>query len=164
MIQTKYISIVAAFLVVVFTSCVIFKQIEEYQMQKDPMLDKIREQINPLFSEKYGREAPREIERLIANRPNLLDEIRFYRGNKSYTINKQKVFLCLKDENDEYYNLNLLVYVTLHELAHVLCDEIGHTAKFDRIFQDLLAKADEMSVYDSKGYIDPNYCMYSDEE
>ena len=39
---------------------------------------------------------------------------------------KQKVYLCLKDENNEYYNDNMLIYVALHELAHVLCDEIGH--------------------------------------
>jgi hypothetical protein len=42
----------------------------------------------------------------------------------------------------------MLTYVGLHELAHVLCDEVGHTAKFYQIFDELLDKAHQMGLYD----------------
>ena len=47
--------------------------------------------------------------------------------------------MCLKDKNGKYYDDNMLNYVALHELAHVLCDEIGHTDKFYAIFDELRA-------------------------
>ena len=81
-------------------------------------------------------------------------------SNKSFTINKEHIFICTKNEKGEYYEDNMLVYVLLHELAHVLCDEIGHTAKFSRIFKELLDRAENAGIYNSK--IEPikNYCEY----
>ena len=54
----------------------------------------------------------------------------------------------------------MLIYVTLHELAHVRCDEIGHTEKFHRIFKEILDEAANKGVYDSKKAIIKNYCNY----
>lgn len=89
-----------------------------------------------------------------------VSRLEFYESNKSYTINKQKVHLCLKDKNGDYYNENMLTYVGLHELAHVLCDEVGHTEKFYRVFDDLLDKAHEMGLYDPSIPIIQDYCMH----
>lgn len=89
-----------------------------------------------------------------------VSKLEFYDSNKSYTINKQKVHLCLKDKNGDYYNENMLTYVGLHELAHVLCDEVGHTAKFYQIFDELLDKAHQMGLYDPSIPIIQDYCMH----
>ena len=70
--------------------------------------------------------------------------LQFFNDKKSYTINKQKVHLCIKDENGEYYNDNMLVYVSLHELAHVICDEVGHTQKFWAMFDAILEEASKI--------------------
>tara|TARA_Y100000114_G_C11595562_1_gene247862 strand:+ start:92 stop:550 length:459 start_codon:yes stop_codon:yes gene_type:complete len=92
-------------------------------------------------------------------------KLKFYNDKKSYTINKKKVHLCIKDENGKYYNDNMLVYVSLHELAHVLCDEVGHTPKYWAIFDALLEEASKIidpvtnkPVYDPNGKIDTEYC------
>ena len=92
-------------------------------------------------------------------------KLQFFNDKKSYTINKQKVHLCIKDENGEYYNDNMLVYVSLHELAHVLCDEVGHTPKFWAMFNAILEEASKIidpttnkPVYDPNGKIDLEYC------
>ena len=92
-------------------------------------------------------------------------KLTFYNDKKSYTINKKKVHLCIKDENGQYYNDNMLVYVSLHELAHVLCDEVGHTPKYWAIFDALLEEASKTidpvtnkPVYDPNGKIDTEYC------
>lgn len=92
-------------------------------------------------------------------------ELQYFTDKKSYTINKHKMHLCVKDEKENYYDDNMLVYVALHELAHVLCDEIGHTPKYWAIFDRLLKQAAETfdpvtnkMVYDPNGIIDKDYC------
>ena len=92
-------------------------------------------------------------------------KLKFYNDKKSYTINKKKVHLCIKDENGNYYNDNMLVYVSLHELAHVLCNEVGHTPKYWAMFDALLEEASKTidpitnkPIYDPNGKIDTEYC------
>jgi hypothetical protein len=88
----------------------------------------------------------------------VINELEIYVGDKSYTINKEKIFLCLKDKNDQYYDSNMLVYVLLHELSHVLNDEVGHGAKFQRIFDEVLEQATEAGIYDPDRPLIQNYC------
>ena len=88
-------------------------------------------------------------------------KIKFFAGKKSFTVNKKDMTLCLKDENDEYYDDNMLMYVGLHELAHVLCNEIGHTEKFHSIFDSLLEKGGSLGLYDSSIPPVKNYCNSS---
>jgi hypothetical protein len=70
----------------------------------------------------------------------------------------------LKDENNKYYDTNMLVYVLLHEISHSICDEVGHTKKFHLYFHELLKKAIEMKVYNPDIPIIKNYCLYNDEK
>ena len=92
-------------------------------------------------------------------------KLKFLHDKKSYTINKQKIHLCIKDDQGNYYNDNMVGYVSLHELAHVLCDEVGHTPKFWAIFDIVLDEASKTinpktgkQVFDPKGKIEDNYC------
>jgi CRISPR/Cas system CSM-associated protein Csm2 small subunit len=118
----------------------IFVRVREYYQQLDPMLDKIKNNLLPLHTK--------------------VKHIKFYEGKRSYTINKQRIYICLKDENNEYYDLNMLMYVSIHELAHAICNEIGHTEKFYRIFKHLLQKAEKLNIYNPKIPIISNYCNY----
>lgn len=97
--------------------------------------------------------------RLIKVFPGL-KEVDMYGSNKSFTINKETIYLCIKDENGSYYNDNMLTYVILHEYAHVLCDEIGHTDKFKEIFFDLLDRAEDHDLYNPDIPIILDYCEY----
>jgi hypothetical protein len=126
--------------VVVIVFFVLTRFVEEFK-KEDPMLHTIRNKIRPLH-------------------PEMVDHITLLEDTKSYTINKKKVYLCLKDENGEYYDDNMLVFVAIHELAHVICDEIGHTDKFQSIFQDLLNKAADLNIYDPSVAPIQNYCEY----
>ena len=100
------------------------------------------------------------MKRNIINNIDIINDISFHKGNKSYTINKQKIYLCLRDKKtDDYYGDNMLIYVTLHEIAHVLCDEIGHTEKFQEIFDSLLERATQMKIYNPNIPIITDYCQ-----
>ena len=129
--------------------------IEEYTLQDDPKIEEIMNTIAPLFSKNIKHTGYLE----PINKRDILNEISIYKGNKSYTINKEKVFLCLKKKTGEYYDMNILVFVTLHELSHVLSTTIGHDQNFNNIFDALLQKAAEMKIYNPDEPIDRNYCL-----
>jgi hypothetical protein len=156
-VQYKVFAIFIAIVIIALSGIAIYSQINEYYSQLDPKLFELLELIRPLFAQdNYTGELS------VLNDRDILSEIKLYKGDKSYTINKQKVYLCLQDENDAYYNMNMLIYVILHELAHVICDEIGHTEKFNRIFEELLDEANKKSIYNPSIPIIKDYCLYND--
>ena len=130
--------IITILLISILTIMFVGNRIREKYLEDDPILVELKEILCKTFPE--------------INNTILL------RGEKSYTINKSRIHICLKDENDNYYDKNMLTYVILHELAHVLCDEIGHTTKFHSIFTDVLDKAVKSGVYNDKIPTIKNYC------
>ena len=90
-----------------------------------------------------------------------IKDIKIYESEgKSYTINKEKVYLCLKDENNEYYNKNMLLYVLLHEYAHVLNKSVGHNEEFQEIFDNVLDKAIQAGIYNPAIPTIDDYCNH----
>ena len=67
----------------------------------------------------------------------------------SYTVNKgEKMVFCIREkESKKLHDLNLLMYVSLHELAHVGCKSIGHNEEFKRNFKFLLEVAKKIGIY-----------------
>lgn len=125
----------------VLTYLLFFLHVEFFSSTSDPVLDQLRNQlaeIHPRFR-----------------------NVELYVGEKSYTINKRKVFICMKDTKGRYYSRNMLCYVILHEYAHMLCDEVDHTNKFQRIFSDLLAKATARGLYDPNIPPISDYCGHN---
>lgn len=115
-----------------------------------------------VIKEQYQQSDPKLYE--IKEKLRLLDprvsKLRMFEDDKSYTINKKRVYLCLKDSEGNYYPMNMLMYVAIHELAHVLCNEVGHTPKFQNIFRQLLLKAETLGIYDPKIPVIKDYCGY----
>jgi hypothetical protein len=92
-----------------------------------------------------------------------LDKISLFGADKTYTINKQKVYICTKDGNgNPYRDKESLYHVASHEFSHVLCKSIGHTPEFYEIFNDLKRKmAARGLIRDPNRDILPNYCGYN---
>ncbi len=154
-LTTRYIAIILALLIAVLIGWAIYRQVNEYYLQYDPKLEEIRTALTPFFAQpnkKWGGHLE------MLNTRDIMNEVGFYKGNKSYTINKEKIFICLRDEKDDSYPMNMLIYVTLHEISHSLCPEIGHTEKFNEIFEDLLLEATRFGVYNPSIPILKNYC------
>jgi hypothetical protein len=80
----------------------------------------------------------------------------------SYTINKgEKIVLCLRSKFlNNIHDMNTIMYVVIHELAHVACPEYGHTPLFKKIFIFLLKQSEKINIYKSIDYrINPqDYC------
>jgi hypothetical protein len=80
----------------------------------------------------------------------------------SYSVNKgQELYLCIRSKKtNEIHDINDLLYVAIHEIAHIGCPEIGHTDLFFKINLYLLKKAVEFNLYKFDDYNDipREYC------
>ena len=151
--NSRIIAIILAALVACFIIWAIITQVYEHASQNDPKLHELRSIVKPVFElEKYNGMLSR------LNNYDIFHKTTLHSGKKSYTINKQKIYLCLRDKNGNYYDNNMLIYVLLHEYAHVICDEVGHTDKFWKIFEELMILATEMGIYNPSIPILQNYC------
>lgn len=142
-------------LTVIYLLSKLFFRIKEGISWDDPTCIRLKEKLTPMFDGtiKYTG----ELEGL--EKKNVLSKFNLKASTKSYTIDKKNVYLCLKDKNDPtYYNDNILIYVLLHEIAHVICIEVGHTPLFDRIFAQLLEVAEKLGIYDSTQKMLEDYC------
>lgn len=138
-----------------------FKEITESTPQAKFVLNTLRDRLKILFPSKFTiRKKFTGILSSLNNR-DIMSEIDLFEGDKSFTINKRKIYLCLKDRGltgEVFYDYNSLIFVCLHEIAHVLCDEIGHTEKFLQIFEELLKHASDLGLYDRGKPFVKNYC------
>tara|TARA_B110000971_G_C19990810_1_gene491872 strand:+ start:727 stop:1308 length:582 start_codon:yes stop_codon:yes gene_type:complete len=72
----------------------------------------------------------------------------------SFSVNKgEEIGFCLKSKKTgNMHDLNLIMYVALHEMAHIACPEIGHGELFKKIFKFLTEIAIKISIYDLDNY------------
>lgn len=153
-IKSRYINIVIGTILFCTLIYEIITEISENYEDKDE---------NPIVLSLYSK-----IKIVHPMIPNVVKSsgIKFFGGKnvkKSYTINKKYIFICLYDENGNIYPENQLIHVLLHEIAHAVCDEIGHTEKFNQILDIFLIEAEKNGLYDPKIPAIINYCQYSDE-
>lgn len=135
--------LIALIIIVILVIVIMCFRIKEKFEEADPMLVYLKETISKCFPE--------------------IDSTILLKGKKSYTINKKRIHLCLTDEKGDYYDKNMLIYVTLHELAHVMCKEVGHTREFYRVFDTVLDRAEACGIYDKRKPLIKDYCEYSKE-
>ena len=72
----------------------------------------------------------------------------------SFSVNKgEEIAFCLRSKKtNELHELNLIMYVALHEMAHIACPEIGHGELFKKIFKFLTEVAIELKLYQLDNY------------
>jgi len=114
-----------------------------YYSHSHPILDKVRSNfsmLNPEFS-----------------------KIPLQKGDSAFTENKSMITLCLADpQTNNYYDMNTIMYVALHELAHVISKTHGHNDEFKDNFAKLLREASNVGIYDPSRSIPMTYCNSSD--
>lgn len=88
---------------------------------------------------------------------NILDK------EAAFTINKgEQISFCLKttDNKGRIYDINTLMYVAIHELAHIGCESVGHTPEFIKYFGFLIKESLNKGLYKYVDYSKQpvNYC------
>jgi hypothetical protein len=87
----------------------------------------------------------------------LIENIYTNKEDTTYTINKgEQIVFCIKtrDENKKLYDINLLMYVSIHELAHLGTEHLdnSHGPDFVNFFTFLLTEAIKIGVYNYEDY------------
>ena len=88
--------------------------------------------------------------------PNRFEEATPDAEHTSYSVNKgEKVHLCLRQRegpNETLVNENIMVFVSLHEMAHVITPSLGHGPDFWNNFAWLLKQAEERGIYSYQNF------------
>ncbi len=91
---------------------------------------------------------------------NILSEATIDSRYTTYTIDKSEMHICLRsrDSDEQIYDINILMYVVLHELAH-LCNYNrkgypihGHGSEFKYIFQFIVEEAIKIGIYQDQDF------------
>jgi len=87
------------------------------------------------------------------NKDSLMENIEL--DNTTYTVNKgESIEFCLatRDSHQEIYDINKLMFVTIHELAHIGCVSFDHGEEFRKFFPYLVENAIKCGVYKYQDY------------
>lgn len=141
---------------------------QTYEMQNLPdkekavvLLASIRGNLVKLYD--YYRETPNVSEeppiKLFCSRfsPDVFCENDMQSPDTSYSENKgQRIVVCLRDKTKApQYPLipeNTVMFVMLHEMAHLMTETVGHTQEFWTNFKRILQDAMQIGIYAHVNY------------
>ena len=129
---------------------------EDKQKAAD-MLATIRKNLDTIvntLTEKY-KDKPRIIRLKENYNPEKISESIPNTDYTSYSVNKgEQIVFCLrsKDKQEKLTDINTIMFVAIHELAHVMTKSIGHKQEFWDNFKFLLANAKESGIHEPKDY------------
>jgi hypothetical protein len=117
-------------------------------------LNKVLQSLVLEMKNKYPKDSA--VKRLVGNfNPDNLSEGTDESNYTSYSVNKgEQIVFCLRsrDGNNALVPFNVLTYVAVHELAHLMTKEIGHPESFWTNFKRLLQVAVEKKLYIKTDY------------
>ena len=120
------------------------------------LLALIHQRVNSITDYLYAnKDKFKQYEKYIIKLHNRLPNAKIYEGANdgvytSYSINKgDELIFCLRSikNKDQLHDINLLMYVALHEISHIACPDIGHDQLFIEIFEFITRQAMALGFY-----------------
>lgn len=68
-------------------------------------------------------------------------------GSLAYSLNKDSIYVCLREANGSLADENTATFVLIHELAHIATHSYGHTPEFWNNMKYLLEVAETLGFY-----------------
>ena len=89
--------------------------------------------------------------------PNRMSEASANSAYTSYSVNKgEKIVFCLRQRDDKEHlmDINTMLFVAIHEIAHMMTKSVGHTPEFWDNMKFLLvnAIAKDVKIYEYQPY------------
>ena len=134
------------------------RQTQEEQNKSAELLSIIHQRIQ-LLKEHVIKNCPEDSKHFI-DRLNDFDVSKISENTNTskytaYSLNKgQEVVFCLRSrkEDGELHKPNLMMFVALHELAHIISISIGHTKEFYKNFRYLIDESVKLGIYDEHNF------------
>ena len=72
----------------------------------------------------------------------------------AYSVNKgEELSICIREKDTEkFIDNNTILFVAIHELSHIMTDELGHTKLFWDNMKYLLENASSLGIYQITDY------------
>jgi len=125
-------------------------QIKDDSKEAADLIAKIKQRIITLIEhmEKTFGISDERVANLKNNfRPDRLKEGVSTPGYTSYSVNKgEQIVLCLRNK-DSLVDINTMMFVVLHEMAHLASVSIGHTEEFWNNFRWILEESINIGIY-----------------
>ena len=138
-------------------------QIKEDAKEAADLIATIKNKLKTLLEhlqKTYGSSDER-VAMLTANyRPERVSEGVDTPGYTSYSVNKgEQIVLCLRNK-DKLMDINTMMFVVLHEFAHLATESIGHTEEFWTNFKWILEESMNIGIYARQDFKTTNvdYC------
>lgn len=139
------------------------------KQEASDMLSQIKININKIVEELYNNKDSKykdfkdNIEQLKTRIQNvIINESSGDSEYTSYSVNKgEQLVFCLRSKYDgNFHDLNLMMYVTLHEISHIASPTYGHDDNFKRIFAFITKVAIDNGIYKKIDFYNDNreYC------
>lgn len=132
-------------IVMIVLLIIIFGIIFLFSNQRDPYLESLK----PILSKILEKSGYHMIDHTI---PIDLRKSK----NRTYTLDKQRIYVVVDKPNGQRYNRDTLLFVLLHEIAHILSPNEHHTKEFHRIEKRLHSSAIDLG-YIRKEILDKSY-------
>jgi hypothetical protein len=136
-----------------------------YQVQNLPdkqaaanLLSTIRQNLEKVVNSFKNDDTIEEAYKLLISRfnPDSFQENDLLADSTSYSENKgEKIVVCLRDKTKHPYPLvseNTIMFVMIHECAHLMTVSTGHTPEFWTNFRKLLQDCIKLGVYQQENY------------
>ena len=124
------------------------------EMKAANLLDKIDMKIQKIIDK--CQEKDKENVHLLKENYNskTLQEAPENSPHVSYSVNKgEKLAICLRNKKDnKITDINTIMFVTIHELGHIMCISKGHTDEFWSCMKFILEVAEELGSYTPINY------------
>ena len=135
---------------------------DEYLTKSADTLAELNIRIKKLVDHVHKKHGNRHYIKELEKRyhKDILSEAAIDSRYTTYTIDKEDMHVCLRtrDDHEQLYDINLLVYVLLHELAHLANYSRsgqpihGHGKEFSEIFKLLTKEALAIGIYRYENY------------
>ena len=80
--------------------------------------------------------------------PDKLSETGLGAEYTSYSVNKgEEISICVRNTNNTFIDDNIIMFVVIHELAHIITISVGHKPEFWKNMKYLLEQGNECNVY-----------------
>ena len=107
-----------------------------------------------------------DIKRLLGNyNEDNIRETDIDETDTSYSVDKgEELHICLRDKKQfKLHKINILMFVTIHELGHLMSRTYGHNGEFNKNFMFLLKESIKIGIYTNVDYSrkETDYCGMS---
>jgi len=130
------------------------------KVQAADLMARVRQKIDKLYlylQEKYPNKP--QVKQLLQNfkpDPSRFEESTPADEHTSYSVNKgEKVHLCLRQRegpNESLVKENVMVFVAIHEMGHVITPSLGHGPDFWNNFAWLLKQSEAIGIYQYENF------------